>query len=76
MGSVVYTKSDHEHQGTNSVVVLIVLSRLVLGLFRELLLPDMVGCVLVQTGKEQVEYLRVPAHCMAFNALFDVLNNR
>lgn len=41
----------------------------------QLLLPDLVGCLLVQVGEEDVKHLRVPPHRVTLDVLLDVLNN-
>lgn len=70
-----YTKSNEESRHITLVVFFLVRF---LGLLRgllELLLPHLVGSVLVQVGKQDVEHFGVPARGMAFDAFFDVLQD-
>lgn len=64
--------SRHEDWWRNSLVFLYFVGFLP-RLLSQLLLPDVIGNTLVQVGKEDIEHLRVPAYCMAFDALLDVL---
>ena len=64
--------SRREDWWRNSLVFLYFVGFL-LRLLSQLFLPDVIGSTLVQVGKEEIEHLRVPAYCMAFDALLDVL---
>jgi hypothetical protein len=44
-------------------------------LFRELILPHIVGFVFVEIGKDQVEYVGVPSCWMTFDSLLDILSS-
>lgn len=47
---------------------------LLLGILRQLLLPNVVCGILIDIGKQDIGHFRIPAHGVAFNSFFDVLN--